>query len=66
MRNVSRTEYRSYLLRLWRLGAESPWHVMVERVGSQDRHTFADLEELMDFLQVGEDDSVTIADPEKI
>ena len=49
--NTSQTEYRSYLLRLWRLGETSPWHVMIEQIGSKERHTFVNLENLLDFLQ---------------
>jgi hypothetical protein len=49
--NTSQTEYRSYLLRLWRLGETSSWHVMIEQIGSQERHTFANLKSLIDFLQ---------------
>jgi hypothetical protein len=53
----SQTEYRSYLLRLWRLGKNEPWHVMLEQVGSKEKHTFVDLESLIDFLQPSEDES---------
>lgn len=52
--DTARTEYRSYLLRLWRLSETSPWHVMLEEVGSQERHTFGNLENLLDFLREGE------------
>lgn len=51
------TEYRSYLLRLWRLSKEEPWHVMLEQVGSKEQHTFADLESLLDFLQPSQDEA---------
>ncbi len=51
MMNTSQTEYRSYLLRLWRLGETSPWHVMIEQIGSKEQHTFANLDNLLDFLQ---------------
>ena len=54
--DASQTEYRSYLLRLWRLGKEEPWHVMLEQVGSKERHTFANLEGLWDFLQPSQDE----------
>jgi hypothetical protein len=53
----SQTEYRSYLLRLWRLGEQEPWHAMIEQVGSNERHTFANLESLLDFLQSGQSES---------
>jgi len=52
--NISQTEYRSYLLRLWRLSDKAPWHVMLEQVGSQERRTFGNLESLLEFLRAGE------------
>ena len=52
--DTAQTEYRSYLLRLWRLSDQAPWHVMLEQVGSQERHTFGNLESLLDFLREGE------------
>ena len=52
--DIPQTEYRSYLLRLWRLSEEASWHVMLEQVGSQERRTFADLESLLEFLREGE------------
>ena len=47
-----KTEYRSYLLRLWRSSEQEPWHAMLEQVGTQQRRAFADLASLMEFLQV--------------
>ncbi len=55
--DIAQTEYRSYLLRLWRLGDAAPWQAMLEQVGSQERHTFGDLESLLDFLRAGEGNS---------
>jgi len=45
------SEYQSYLLRLWRTGEEKAWRVMLEHVGTHERHGFTDLEGLYAFLQ---------------
>lgn len=50
------TRYRSYLLRLWSVDEAQTWRVMLEAVGTHERHNFADLESLLEFLrrQTGE------------
>lgn len=54
-----RTKYRSYLLRLWRTGEHGPWRAMLEPVGRDERHNFANLHELYAFLdaQTGQSES---------
>ena len=47
----SESQYQSYLLRLWRTGEGKAWRVMLECVGTHERHGFADLEGLYAFLQ---------------
>ncbi len=47
----SQTEYQSYLLRLWRSGKEEPWRAMLEAVNNNERHSFANLEDLIAFLR---------------
>lgn len=46
------TLYRSYLLRLWRRGAEQPaaWTVALEDVRTGERRGFASLEEALRYL----------------
>ena len=44
-------QYQSYLLRLWRSGTGETWRVMLECVGTHERHGFVDLEGLCAFLQ---------------
>jgi hypothetical protein len=44
-------QYQSYLLRLWRSGTGETWRVMLECVGTRERHGFADLGSLCVFLQ---------------
>lgn len=42
--------YRSYLLRVWRDGAEGPWRASLEHVVTHERHLFASLERLCLYL----------------
>lgn len=45
--------YLSYLLRMWQTsdGEKDVWQASVQSPGSEERHGFASLEELVDFLQ---------------
>lgn len=45
------SHYQSYLLRLWRDGAQGPWQASLQHTASGERHTFADLAGLLAFLQ---------------
>jgi hypothetical protein len=45
------TCYHSYLLRLWSVDGAQTWRVMAESVTTHERHSFADLESLFDFLR---------------
>lgn len=40
----------SYLLRLWRSGADGAWRASLQSVQTGERHMFADLESLLTFL----------------
>ena len=42
--------HQSYLLRLWRSGADSGWRASLQSVQSGERHMFADLDSLLAFL----------------
>ncbi len=55
MTGPAESEYQSYLLRLWRSGDGSGWRVMLEQIGSHQRHGFADLESLCAFLRAQAD-----------
>ncbi len=55
--NPPQTEYRSYLVRLWRSSDKDPWRVMIEQVGSNERRMFTNLENLLYFLQSDGDDA---------
>jgi hypothetical protein len=46
--------YRSYLLRLWRAGnADAPeWRIVLEDVRTRERHSFASVEHLADFVRI--------------
>ncbi|MFN8443795.1 MAG: hypothetical protein U0175_23655 [Caldilineaceae bacterium] len=43
-------DYRAYLLRLWRSGADNNWRASLQSVRTGERHVFADMESLLDFL----------------
>jgi hypothetical protein len=42
--------HRSYLLRLWRTGADGSWRASLQSIPAGDRHMFADLDSLLAFL----------------
>jgi len=44
------SQYRSYLMRLWRADRDKVWRVMLECVETHERHGFADVEGLYAFL----------------
>jgi hypothetical protein len=46
--------YRSYLLRLWQVGnGDAPeWRIVLEDVRTRERHSFASVDQLADFLLV--------------
>ncbi len=46
----NRSEYHSFLLRLWRVNRENPWRISLTRVGGEEQYTFSRLEEMMEFL----------------
>ncbi|MCE7985167.1 MAG: hypothetical protein DYG89_28675 [Caldilinea sp. CFX5] len=43
-------ERHSYLLRLWRSGADGAWRASLQSVQTGERHMFADLASLLTFL----------------
>lgn len=43
--------YQAYVLRLWKDGAETPWRASLEAIGYGTSHHFADLTQLIQFLQ---------------
>jgi hypothetical protein len=47
---IYRQEHCSYLLRLWRAGADGSWRASLQSIPSGERHMFADLESLVAFL----------------
>jgi hypothetical protein len=50
--NMRRTEYLSFLLRLWRVSVEGApvWRVSLQRPGTAEGISFADLEAVVAFL----------------
>lgn len=45
------TQYKSYLMRLWRSGPATEWHILLETVGSEEKKGFPNLEALFSFLR---------------
>ena len=47
------SDYRSYLMRLWRSHrhGRTEWYVMLENPQTGERHGFGSLETMMDFLK---------------
>jgi hypothetical protein len=43
-------EHHSYLLRLWRSGADGRWRASLQSVQSGERHMFAELESVLGLL----------------
>lgn len=43
-------QYHSYLLRLWRSNAQSPWRSSVQCTASGEKQIFADLAALFNFI----------------
>ena len=53
---MMREEYRSYLLRLWRVrGDGRDWRALLENVETGERHGFASIELLVAFLRALDD-----------
>ncbi len=50
-KDTPQTQYVSYLMRLWRPGTMSAWHIQLEHVGTGEKLSFADLDALNTFLQ---------------
>jgi hypothetical protein len=44
-------EYFAYLLRLWRENRDGPWRVLLENPNVEEKIGFANLDELIEFLQ---------------
>ncbi|MFL5805443.1 MAG: hypothetical protein ACJ8CR_27370 [Roseiflexaceae bacterium] len=50
MHNLDHEMHCSYLLRLWRAGADGGWRASLHSIQTGERHMFADLESLLAFL----------------
>ena len=47
---VVNTNYQSYLLRLWRDGADQPWRASLQSTATEEVERFGDLQALFAFL----------------
>ena len=45
------TNYRAYLLRLWRERPKGPWRASLEEAQSREKRNFANVESLMAFIE---------------
>lgn len=45
------SEYHVWVLRLWRESSLAPWRITLESVATHEREGFADLSELLVYLQ---------------
>jgi hypothetical protein len=51
MDSIDLYQYRSYLLRIWRVRVEDEtWRASLERIGSGERRSFASLQALFEYL----------------
>lgn len=48
---MAKREYMAYLLRLWRENQDGPWRALLENPNSEERIGFANLEDLIEFLE---------------
>ena len=48
---MAKREYVAYLLRLWRENPEGTWRALLENPNSGEREGFADLAELVAYLE---------------
>jgi hypothetical protein len=60
---LEKTDYCSYLLRLWRDGATAPWRASLEAPGHAAAHMFSDLDALFAFLRAQTGDAGTLEQP---
>jgi len=59
-------EYMAYLLRLWRENDNSPWRALLENPNTKERFGFANLNELIEFLEDKTGVAIVLHPPEKI
>lgn len=48
---MAKREYFAYLLRLWRENHDGPWRALLENPNSKERIGFANLNDLIEFLE---------------
>jgi hypothetical protein len=48
---MARREYKAYLLRLWRESRSGSWRALLENPNAGERIAFANLTELVEFLE---------------
>jgi hypothetical protein len=63
---MSKREYMAYLLRLWRENRDGPWRALLENPNTKERIGFANLNELVEFLENKTGESISFLPPETI
>ncbi len=58
---MSKREYMAYLLRLWRENGDSPWRALLENPNTDERVGFANLNELVEFLEKKTGETIEIS-----
>ena len=64
-RELHRADYQSYLLRLWRDGAQTTWRASLQSTSTDQTYQFASIEALFAFLSMhtGEHDAHVLVAP---
>ncbi|KAA3662560.1 MAG: hypothetical protein DWQ04_13065 [Chloroflexi bacterium] len=57
---MSKREYMAYLLRLWRENRDGSWRALLENPNTKERVAFANLNELVEFLENKTGETVTV------
>ncbi|GJM42380.1 MAG: hypothetical protein DHS20C20_26620 [Ardenticatenaceae bacterium] len=56
---MSKREYMAYLLRLWRENRDGSWRALLENPNTKERLAFANLNELVEFLEKKTGETIT-------
>ena len=59
-------EYMAYLLRLWRENDDRPWRALLENPNTKERFGFANLNELIEFLEDKTGVAIVLPPPEEV
>ena len=63
---MSKREYMAYLLRLWRENRDGSWRALLENPNTEERFGFANLNELIEFLENKTGETITLPTADEI